>query len=201
MRNILAPAAILCVAFGGQGALACDGKSEVEAAFAKQQKAPAWRSVAVSKSDNGSQQEQTFEYIPPDRMYRKILILGQEPAVETIAIAKWAYGNQGNGWSELQPPMAKMLAEHVQQIVTAPPKAGADFSCLGKVAYDGKDYAAYRTAPEKTEKGTELARTIYVDPETGLPAFNIIAETTAGAEPLIKEAYTYPADIVIEKPF
>ena len=73
-----------------------------------------------------------------------------------------------------------MIAEHIQQAVTAPPKAGADFSCLGKVAYDGKDYLAYRTAPEKTEKGAELARTIYVDPATGLPAFNVIAEVERG---------------------
>jgi hypothetical protein len=201
MRNFLAPAAALLLALGGHGALACDGKSEIEAAFAKQQKAPAWRTIAVSQGENGSKQEQTFEYIPPDRMYRKILIVGQEPAVETIGIAKWAYGNQGNGWSELQPPMAKMIAEHIQQVVTAPPKAGADFSCLGKVAYDGKDYLAYRTAPEKTDKGAELARTIYVDPATGLPAFNTIAEIKEGAEPLLKEAYTYPTDIVIEKPF
>ncbi len=201
MRNILAAAAILLLAFGGHGALACDGKSEVEAAFAKQQKAPAWRTVAASQNEAGNKQQQTFEYIPPDRMYRKILIIGQEPAVETIGIAKWAYGNQGNGWSELQPPMAKMIAEHIKQVVTAPPKAGADFSCLGKVAYEGKDYLAYRTAPEKTEKGTELARTIYVDPATGLPAFNVIAEVKEGAEPLVKESYTYPTDIVIEKPF
>ena len=48
MRNILAPAAVLLLALGGQSALACDGKSEIEAAFAKQQKAPAWRTVAVS---------------------------------------------------------------------------------------------------------------------------------------------------------
>jgi hypothetical protein len=189
------------IALVGQSALACEGKSEIEAAFAKQQKAPAWRTVAVSLGENGSKQEQTFEYIPPDRMYRKILIIGQEPAVETIGIAKWAYGNQGNGWSELQPPMAKMIAEHIQQVVTAPPKAGAEFSCLGKVAYEGKDYLAYRTAPEKTDKGTELARTIYVDPATGLPAFNVIAETKEGAEPLLRESYTYPTDIVIEKPF
>ena len=72
----------------GHGALACDGKSEIEAAFAKQQKAPAWRTVAVSQGENGSKQEQTFEYIPPDRMYRKILIVGQEPAIETIGIAQ-----------------------------------------------------------------------------------------------------------------
>jgi len=201
MRNIQACIAILLLAWGGPSALACDGKSEVEAAFAKQQKAPAWRTVVASQNEAGNKQEQIFEYIPPDRMYRKILIIGQEPAVETIAIAKWAYGNQGNGWSELQPPMAKMLSEHIKQVVTAAPKAGADFSCLGKTAYEGKDYLAYRTAPEKTEKGTELARTIYVDPETGLPAFNVIAETKEGAVPLLKESYSYPTDIAIEKPF
>jgi hypothetical protein len=183
------------------GALACDGKGDIEKAFAKQQKEKAWRTVAASEGSNG-RQEQTFEYIPPDRMYRKILIVGQEPAIETIGIGKWAWSNQGNGWSEMQPPMAKMIAMHIEQVVAAPPKAGAEFSCLGSTAYEGKDYLAYRTAPEKSETGADLARTIYVDPATGLPAFNVNAEVgKPDAAPLLKESYTYPADITIEKPY
>lgn len=201
MRSLYTLATPVLLIATASGALACDGRSEVEAAFAKQQKAPAWRTVAETEGPNGKQ-EQTFEYVPPDRMYRKILIVGQEPAIETIGIGKWAWSNQGNGWSEMQPPMAKMIAMHVEQVVTTPPKAGADFTCLGTTAYDGKDYTAYRTAPEKSEGGRELARTIYVDPATGLPAFNVIADVgKPDTAPLLKETYSYPADIAIEKPY
>jgi hypothetical protein len=200
MRNILGLVALIFLGSWPHAAAACDGRAEVEAAFAKQQKQRAWRTVVNARSET-EKQEQTLEYIPPDRMYRKVLVMGQEPAIETIAIGQWAWSNLGNGWSEMQPPMAKIIAQSLEQVVTAPPKAGADFSCLGSVAYEGKDYLAYRTTPEKNEKGAELARTIYVDPAAGLPAFNVIGEVNSAAEPLVKESYTYPTDIVIEKPY
>jgi hypothetical protein len=41
-------------------------------------------------------------------------------------------------------------------------------------------------------------RTIYVDPETGLPAINIVAEDKPDAAPLFHGTYTYPTDLVIE---
>jgi hypothetical protein len=58
----------------------------------------------------------------------------------------------------------------------------------------------YQSAPEKAPDGVELTRTIYIDPATGLPAFNIIGTPKGEAEPVHKESYAYPADIVIEKP-
>jgi hypothetical protein len=41
-------------------------------------------------------------------------------------------------------------------------------------------------------------RTIYVDPDTGLPAVNIVVEDKPGAEPLFRGIYAYPGDLVIE---
>jgi hypothetical protein len=93
-----------------------------------------------------------------------------------------------------------MVATHIQQTVANPPKVSAEFTCLGTVAYEGKDYLGYRTAPEKGNDGVELARTIYIDGSTRLPAFNIIAAVKDGATPLLKETYSYPTDLVIEKP-
>ncbi len=197
MRHILS---FLLVVAGGHGALACDSKAEIEAAFTKQQKAPAWRTVITSETEAG-QQEQSFEYIPPDKVYRKVLVAGQEPAIETIGIGQWAWSNQGNGWGELQPAIAKLISEQTKKSIEDPPQVSADFSCLGKVSYEGKEYLGYRTAPEKAPDGVELARTIYIDPASGLPAFNIIAPVKDGGAAIRKEAFTYPADIVIEKPF
>lgn len=199
MKNIPLALALLVIIPGAGPALACDSKAELEAAFLKQQQQKAWRTIVISKSEAGEQQ-QTFEYIPPDRVYRKVVVVGQEPGIETIGIGQWAWSNQGTGWGELQPPMARMIAEQVMQTTTVPPKVSADFACLGAVDFEGKKYNAYQTTPEKDPvAGGELARTIYVDPETGLPAFNVIAPP--GGAPVVKEAYTYPSDIAIEKPY
>ncbi len=198
MKRILLP--LLFGVAGGQGALACDSKAEIEAAFLKQQKSPAWRTVITSETETGKQ-EQTFEYIPPNKVYRKVLIVGQEPPIETIGIGQWAWSNQGSGWGELQPPIAKLISEQTKQTVEAPPQVSAEFSCLGKVSYEGKEYLGYRTAPEKGADGVELARTIYIDPESGLPAYNIIAPVKDTGAAIRKEAFTYSADIVIEKPY
>jgi hypothetical protein len=81
------------------------------------------------------------------------------------------------------------------------PTPTAEYACLGQVAFEGKEYLGYQTAPEKLEGGAELARTIYVDPATGLPAFNIVGPPNAGGEPLTREAYSYPADLAVEKPY
>jgi len=193
----LSPLTLLAVslAVSAAPALACDGRAEVEAAFVKQQK-QSWHTVVDSKNVDGVLQEQTFDYQPPDRMYRKIV--SGEDTVETIGIGRWAWSNIGAGWNELQPQFAQMVMSHMQQTFK-PPKVSAAFTCLGTRSFAGKDYAAYQTAPEKADD-KEIARTIYVDPATGLPAFNVIGAPDGSGEPLMKEAYTYPTDISIESP-
>jgi hypothetical protein len=196
MRLSLFTLPLLVLALPAASAFACDGKADLEAAFTKQQQQP-WHTVVASKAVNGTLQEQSFDYQPPDRMYRKV-VSGAE-SVETIAIGRWAWSNIGSGWNELQPQFAQMATSFMRQTFT-PPKVSTEFSCLGTKSVDGKDYAAYQTAPEKGEGDQQIARTIYIDTATGLPAFNIIGAPDGSGDPLTKEAFTYPTDIKIEKP-
>jgi len=175
----------------------CDGRADVEAAFVKQATSKGWRSVIISKDANGAPQEEIYEFLNPDRMYRKITTRGE--TIETIGISKWAWTNIGGGYSELQPQFAQMVSNRLQQAFVAP-KVSVAFNCLGKKTIEGKDYAAYQTAPEKQDGGTMLSRTIYLDPATGLPAFNVIGAPDGAGEPLRKESFTYPEKITIEKP-
>jgi hypothetical protein len=176
-------------------ALACDGKTEVEAAFTAQHKGP-WRTETESKSDTGVVQTQTFDYQPPDRIYRKV-VSGEESA-ETIGIGKVAWSNEGAGWQELKAGVADIISTHMKGSF-APPKVSVEFKCLENLSYEGKSYVGYQTTPE-TVDGKTLARTILVDPATKLPAFNLVAAPDLSGEPLMKEAYSYPTDINIEKP-
>jgi hypothetical protein len=197
MRTVVA-LSLAALAAGTPAAFACDGKAEVEAAFIKQQKQP-WRTEIVTRSETGETQEQVFDFQPPDKMYRKASANGE--SIETIGIGKWAWSNLGSGagWEELQPMFARVVTIQVQEAF-APPRVTADFTCLGTVTVDGKSYLGYQTAPEKDQQGHELARTIYVDPATGLPAFNIVGPPGGNGEPLVKGVFTYPTDINIENP-
>jgi hypothetical protein len=198
MRTRLFILSVAALAMPHTAAIACDGKAEVEAAFVKQQKQP-WRTEIESKGENNVTQTQLFDFQPPDRMYRKAST-GKE-SIETIGIGKWAWSNLGSGagWEELQPMHARVVTLQVQEQF-APPRVLANFKCLGKVTFEGKSLLGYQTDPEKVEGVGELARTIYVDPETGLPAYNIVGPPSTSGDVLLRGRFTYPTDIDIQKP-
>lgn len=175
---------------------ACDGRAEVEAAFVKQQEKP-WRTRIVSESDAGLAQEQIFAYQPPNRMHRTVTVGDQ--VVETIGVNRWAWSADNGAWAEMDAAQARVVAIHILNTFQ-PPKAGVDFKCLGDVSYEGKTYLGYQSPPETGEDGTVLARTIYVDPETRLPAFNVVGAPDGSAKPLHREEFSYPTDINIIPP-
>lgn len=201
MRRVLA--ALLPLALWS-GAAFADCTGEVVAAVEKQRKSPAFRLTAELSGDGGKA-EVTAEYLPPDRMHQKIVAPGQPAPLETIAIGRWAWGNQGGGWEELQPQFAQSVTSQVRQTLVDPQDPGLQFECLGKVAFEGNEYLAYRNVSRKAE-GTpasnepELARTFYVDPGSGLPAFNIVAQRDGNGAPVFKGTYSYPTNLTIEAP-
>ena len=137
---------------------------------------------------------------------QKLMAPDQPAPVETIAIGRWAWGNHGGGFQELQPQFAQSVTAHVHDTLAEPVQAATGFTCLGKVSVDGKEYIGYRTEPKARDGRPEgpdnpkLARTVYVDPTNGLPALNIVGEVRADAPLLFKAAYSYPDDILVEAP-
>lgn len=197
--HLLALSALALAAYAAPAAAACDGKAEVEAAFVKQQKQP-WRTQILTKGQDGTDQHQVFDFQPPDKMYRKATAGGD--SMETIGISKWAWMNPGSrgGWEELQPMQARVVTLQIAEAF-APPRVTAEYNCLGSVTFAGRSYKAYQTTPETIEGGALLARTIYVDPDTGLPAFNVVGAPDGSGEAVVKGTFTYPSDIRIERPY
>ncbi|MGD9783819.1 MAG: hypothetical protein AB7E80_15300 [Hyphomicrobiaceae bacterium] len=183
-------------------AAAQDCRGEVEAAFVKQRAGKSYRFTAVSPSPQG-ETRMTIDYQMPDRMYQKVEAPGHPAPVETIAIAKWAWGTMGGGWEELQPQFAQSITSHVHSTLVAPPPVTASFACLGKVVVDGTELLGYRTlvpGGPGPAGGPPISRTIYIDPASGLPVRNTVAEEGSGAAPIFDARYSYPADIAIEAP-
>jgi len=193
-----------CVAGAGP-TLAADCSADVVTAFEKQKKSPAFRLESTTFSTQGNV-TMTIDYQAPDRM-RQVLLAPDAPApLETIAVARWAWGNQGGGWEELQPQFAQAVTSHVHDTFNEPVKAEGRFSCLGKVAFEGHELLGYRSesaagsAPAGNNSGGALMRTVYVDPTTGLPAANVVAPAANESDPVFKATYSYPTDIVIDAP-
>jgi hypothetical protein len=181
------------------GDAAC--KQAVANAFAKQRASKAFIMKSEMHGESGPV-EITVEYMPPDKMHQTIVAQGQEP-LETTLVGMRAWSRQGGAWEELMPAVAQTVIAQVRQAVVDPPQEVGEFQCLDKATIDGKQYLAYRSIerPEAVAKGpggTPLHRTLYVDPQTGLPQLNIVAEEKEGAAPLFKGTYTYPAELEIE---
>jgi hypothetical protein len=178
-------------------------QDEVAAAFTKQRASRAFSMESVLKSGNGPVTI-TVEYLPPDRMRQRIVAPGQATPLETVLVGMRAWSRQGGAWEELMPAIAHTIIAQVREAVVEPPKTVANFSCIDKVTIDGKEYLAYRSveASGGEAKGSVITkpvhRTIYVDPDSGLPAVNIVSEDAADAEPIFKAVYSYPTDLVIE---
>lgn len=183
-------------------AAAEDCRAAVEQAFAKQRQQKGFRFVAEMPAPEGATR-MTIDYVLPDRMHQKVEAPGQPAPVETIAIGRWAWGTQGGGWEELQPHFAQSIVAHVSETLVAPPQLTAAFACLGNVKRDGADLVGYRSGTPQdaaAEGGKPLARTIYVDPATGLPVRNVVEHVDGSGAPVFDGRYTYPADMKIDAP-
>lgn len=178
-------------------------KAQVKEAFSKQRTSRAFRMVAKLRGETGPV-EITAEYVPPDRMRQIIVAPGQPAPLETVLVGTRAWSSQGGPWEELMPALVHSIIAQVREAIIDPPKVVGDFECLDKVTIDGKAYLAYRSiekpgAPAKASliEGP-VHRTVYVDPETGLPAINVVNEKNPDATPIFEGVYTYPTDLVIE---
>jgi len=177
-------------------------KDQVAAAFAKQRSSPSFSMVAHLKGETGPV-EITVDYIAPDRMRQRIVAPNQE-ALETVLVGTRAWSRQGPNWEELMPAIAQTIIAQVREAVVDPPKEVSEFECLDKVTVDGKEYLGYRSVERNAASSAgaspaaTVRRTVYVDPATGLPVVNLVAEETPGAVPVFKGVYSYPTDLVIE---
>jgi hypothetical protein len=176
-------------------------KGEVEAAFVKQRAQPAFRTVATAQTLNGPL-IRTIDFVAPDAIYNKIESPTEEAPVETIGIGRWAWANTEGGWEE-QPPHNAQVVTQEREAYKVPPKAAADFSCLGTVKYENKDFLGYGTAVAKDTDGMDVVTTIYVSPATGLPAYYVTKSAKSDGPAKFVAVYTYegitiipPADIL-----
>jgi hypothetical protein len=205
-------------------AVLADCRAEVEAAFQKLQvRGRAYQRVTTMASTVHVADprgiriiRETAEFIPPDRKRRILEYVGSQPPTEMMRVGERTWMRQYQAWFEGYGWVDQdTFSSGVGSTKTI-------FECLGIVAFEGKTYAGYRTSDDddprremvvvavgKIGQDEDLARlrqqltlwrTILVDGETGLPAYQIVAGTNQLNTPVWKMHYTYPRDIRIEAP-
>jgi hypothetical protein len=182
-----------------------------------------------SEMTAGRTYRETTEFIPPDRM-RKIAdspnwierivinLIGEGP-IETIQIGSRTWERAGKKWVEYG--FAQKTPREMPPPEALPPDT--TFACLDAVAFEGATYIGYQISFRSTRVmvatfGTSMSkmqeeealktlkeapptwRTILMDRETRLPAFDLITPTSQLDSPKSKTHYTYPRDLTIEPP-
>jgi hypothetical protein len=144
---------------------------------------------------------------------------GPDP-IETIQIGSRTWTHVNKKWLEYE-AAPKIFPTGLPPLETTPETT---FACLEAVAFEGKTYAGYQISFRPTQtamvvaSGTRVSkmqeeeiskalkqapplwRTLLVDRETGLSAYQIMADTNQLDAPISKIRFTYPRDFTIEPP-
>lgn len=220
---VLRVPAVLTFLIVHSSAVLADCRAEIDAAFQKlQMPGRAFRRVTTIDpivpviGPRGVRiLGETAEFIPPDRERRILEYIGgrpPNPPNELIRVGERAWTRQGQQWLE----GSHWMDQYIPPSGVA--RAQTLFECLGTVVFEGKTYAGYRTGDAqrdvvvtvdkigqkqdlaKLRQELRLWRTILVDWETGLPAYQIVAGANQLDSPWWKMHYTYSRDVTIEPP-
>jgi hypothetical protein len=107
---------------------------------------------------------------------------------------------------------------HFLALQNHPIPADAVFECLGKVEFEGTVYLGYRhrfdrviisevapgasseTRQQELSRKPQVWRTVLVDRDSMLPAYDLVSQAHQLDNPRDKVQYTYPNNIKIEPP-
>ena len=200
MRLFFFAAALLAVA-SPVSAAGTDCSADVLTAIRKQLSLKSFR-VEFSQPTAEGEAHMKIDYVPPMTMLQTVTSPAMPGEQQTLLVNDRAFSGSGGSFEELQPQFTQSIVAEVASALARPSKLSG-YECLGTVKYESQDLVGYRfedkTHPQ-TDPSKAIARTIYVDPKTGLPAYNVIASLAENAKPLREVRYSYPTDINIVAP-
>lgn len=193
-------AIIVAILAGQLPAQAEDCADKVKAAFEKQRETKMYR-VKMSQPTAEGPVDMTVDYVLPDKMLQTVVASHMPGEQQTMLVGNRAFAGSGGGFEELLPQFTQSIVSEFQSATDPSKQTFTGFECTGEQKMDGETFNTFRTS-DKTAKdpAKTLARTIYVDPKTGLPRYNVVAALAGNTEPVLKATYSYPKDIEIIAP-
>ncbi|MET0639629.1 MAG: hypothetical protein ABWZ19_06400 [Hyphomicrobium sp.] len=182
-------------------AAGADCSPDVLAAIQKQLALKAFRVEFTQPTAEGDA-HMKIDYMPPGRMLQTVTSPAMPGEQQTMLVNNRAFAGSGGSFEELMPQFTQSIIAEVSSALARPTKL-KDYECLGTVKYENQDLLGYRSEDKshpQADPSKTIARTIYVDPKTGLPAFNVVAALSEGSKPVIEVKYSYPTDIDIVAP-
>jgi hypothetical protein len=201
MRLHILVVAVALAAASPASAAGTDCSADVLAAVRKQLSLKAFR-VEFSQPTAEGEAHMRIDYMPPLRMLQTVTSPAMPGEQQTMLVENRAFAGSGGSFEELQPQFTQSIIAEVAEALARPSKLEG-YECLGTVKFENQDLLGYRFE-DRTNASKDpsniIARTIYVDPATGLPAYNVIGPVADGAKPLREVKYSYPTDIEIVAP-
>ena len=192
--------ALLMIAMATPAA-AADCSKDVLSAFAKQRTSKVFR-VEFSQPSAEGEVHMVIDYMPPDRMLQTVTSPAMPGEQQTMLVGNRAFAGTSGAFEELLPQYTQSIIAEFAEAIGEPKNIGA-FECLGNSTIDGKELLAYRLSdkvPDGADTSKIMARTVYVDPATGKPAYNVVAALSGTAPPALQVKYSYPTDVEIVAP-
>ena len=200
MRRMLTSLSLLAALFLASPALAQGCTAEVLTAFEKQRTSKAFRMETTQPSAEG-EVKVTVDYVPPDKMLQTVVSPAMPGEQQTMLVGNRAFAGTSGSYEELLPQFTQSILAELQTALGKPKNVG-EYDCLGRLTFENRDLTGYRLHPA-ADKGIDpakaITRTLYVDPATGLPAYNVVSPASGG-EVMVKIAYSYPTNIEIVAP-
>jgi hypothetical protein len=178
-----------------------DCSADVLAAIRKQLELKSFR-IEFSEPTAEGEAKMRIDYMPPGKMLQTVTSPAMPGEQQTMLVNDRAFAGSGGSFEELQPQFTQSIIAEVSSALARPSKLEG-YECLGTVKYDNQDLLGYRFQDKthaQTDPSKVVTRTIYVDPKTGLPAYNVIASLADTSKPLREVKYSYPTDISIVAP-
>ena len=174
---------------------------DVLAAFEKQRTSKVFR-VEFSQPSAEGEVHMKIDYMPPDKMLQSVTSPAMPGEQQTMLVGNRAYAGTSGAFEELLPQFTQSIVAEFAEAVGEPKNLGA-FECLGNTKIDDQEFLAYRLSekvPEGADTSKIMTRTVYIDPATGKPAYNVVSALSGSADPVIKIKYSYPTDVEIVAP-
>lgn len=192
--------AACALALAGASAHAEDCTKAVADAFTKQRTSKAFR-VAMTQPTLEGPVDMTVDYVLPDKMLQTVIGAHMPGEQQTMLVGDRAFAGSSGAFEELLPQFTQSIVTEFRTATEVPPTNIGVFECVGKSTFEGKEVVGYRSVDQDAARNTpdQLARTIYVDPTTGLPAFNLVLPR-GGGDIAMKAVYSYPDNVEITPP-
>jgi hypothetical protein len=137
----------------------------------------------------------TTEAVPPASFHSKTSIEGATQEMTVVDGKGWI--RLGGSWEPMPDDLAAQLTAGLASAIGAIDQVVGS-QCLGAQVFEGRDYVGFRY--DFALPPAAGSSTLYVDPETGLPAIVISTATVDGKTTNTRTTFRYDPGITVSAP-